>query len=141
MQMRRLLFLAGLTLGCRPIAEPAPFDVHFVSSSRTGASMRDPAAAYGTASGTIVVLGEMVADSPCLTLTSELRRADTDLVVSVAATEAQTGCGRTTTTYAYSLRVGRVPAGRYRLTVFHSVRTPAVDTGGTVLYAPEVMVP
>lgn len=134
------LLAAVLVAGCRPITEPAPFDVRFVSSLREGVTLRDQAS-YGTTTGTIVVMGEMATDSPCLTLTPQLRRAGTDLVISIAADESRSGCAPATSLYSYSLRIGRVPAASYRVTVYHSVRTATTQSGGTVLFAPAVVVP
>lgn len=130
-----LLALTALTAlatlaasGCRPLTAPDGVAVRVEWSVRpvVGTSTGAAGPAIGLGPGTIVVAGAMLVPTLCYTLDATATRVGDSLTTTVTASPRAGECGAGGAGMtSYAVRLGQLPAGRYRLRVVQIVR----DTG------------
>lgn len=131
-----LSFPLLVAAGCNPLTATDSVDLRFSSAivtDPTQDSLIGVTASGGA--GVIVIAGTVPTQSACYVLTPDVERSGNRIVATIAARESQSGCPAGSVLYSYTLRIGRLAAGEYHLTIVHDVRGAATTAVWTPLDA------
>lgn len=109
--------------GCRALTEPDAVDLRFNSYLvvvPAADSVVEAITAVGT-TGAIVIVGQLRTGSACYSLAPRVRRDGAFIIAAVDARPAAGECASGQALYGYTLRIGRLPPGDYRLRFVYDV--------------------